>query len=147
MRNEKSNCSTQIGLQFSCVFVDAQQLIRLIWFFDIGGQFKNWSDTVTMRAEDRRQQTWRTTVESRSVFRGEDKTNFLLIDMKTQPDKIRSFIENNEQLVSLRKSLLQKKSHKWTGPHKTGCFDHQIPETDVKASDPITPGYQISMLM
>lgn len=100
-----------------------------------------------MRAEERRQQTWRATAESKSVSRGEDTTNFLLIEMKTQPDKIRSFIENNEQLVSLRTPLLQKKSHEGTEPHKTGCYNHQIPETDVNASDPIIPRYRIFMVM
>lgn len=67
---------------FSPVFVDAHQLIRLTEFFDIDG-FKNWSHAVALRAEDRRQQTWRATAESKSFFRGEDKTNFLLIEMKT----------------------------------------------------------------
>lgn len=81
-------------------------------------------------------------------FCSEDKTNFLLIEMKTQPDKIRSWFESNKKFLSLRTHILSEKSHKRTETCKLRFFSNDLmSEVYVNTSDPITPSYQISMLI
>lgn len=82
-------------------------------------------------------------------FCGEGETNFLLIEMKTQPDKIRSWFESNKKFLSLHTHThtLPDKSHKWTETCKLRFSNDLMSEVHVNMSDPITSSYQISVLM